>query len=336
MPSHAPPDSLKTRGRRRHDPEEVAGDRELLPHAAEPAEPVDLAVVDVGREARVHLVEPLVDLRLQPGDGARRDDGDVVRRPHRPALERLGAAAPAAAREEREGGQERDGGPCHGTGLPAQPSLRKRASRMPGIFPSSARAAGGHLAVHLDQHDRATAARLAAEAHAGDVDSVGAEHGAHPPHDARGVLVAHHQHVALRNGVDLDAVHVHEAQVPPAEDRPRHRQVLLARLEAEGHQVREADRGRGGGLEDLDLPLARDVHGVDQGQALGHVRPQDAGHRRGQDRLEVELAQVAVDAELDPLERAAAGLAEEEPEPLRRGPWPAGPCRRGRRPGSRS
>ena len=46
----------------------------------------------------------------------------------------------------------------------------------------------------------------------------------------------------------------------------------------------------------------------------GRRTPFTAADRIG---LQVDLAQVAVDPELDPLQRALAGLAEEEPQPLR-------------------
>ena len=104
--------------------------------------------------------------------------------------------------------------------------------------------------------------------------------------------------------------------VPP-EQRARHREVALRGLEPDGHQVREGELGRGRRLQHLDAALARQRARVDEGHVLRQRMAQDARHRGGQDGIGLELAQVAVEADLDPLRRARAGLGEEGAEPPR-------------------
>src|SRR2546426_11231405 len=82
---------------------------------------------------------------------------------------------------------------------------------------------GGHGVVEVQDGDRATAPPLAAELHAGDVDTVPAAERPDAADDAGDIEAGEDEHPALRQRLQRKAVDPHKARLALEEDRPRHR-----------------------------------------------------------------------------------------------------------------
>jgi hypothetical protein len=97
-------------------------------------------------------------------------------------------------------------------GHAAQPRFNARAFAHAGHGRHLGQHVRGHLVVDLDEHHRAAAPRLPAHGHARDVDVALAQRLPEVADHARRVVVPARAAGALRDRVDLDAVHVHRAE----------------------------------------------------------------------------------------------------------------------------
>ena len=84
--------------------------------------------------------------------------------------------------------------------------------------------------VDVSERNRVAALFAAAQLHAGDVDAVVAENGAHRADDAGHVFVLQDENIARRHRFQIKIIDAHDARVFGAEDRPFDFQVFRAVL----------------------------------------------------------------------------------------------------------